>query len=66
MGLLRRILNKNGNAKASNAAVTDEAYDYDDDSEALDVYEAADIWRCSGEDEDYMFGFTEDELRRAL
>ena len=66
MGLLGRILGKNSDAKASNAAVTDEAYDHDDDSEVLDVYEAADIWRCSGEDEDYMFGFTEDELRRTL
>lgn len=66
MRLLGRLLGKSGNAETSNSAVTDEGYDYDDDSEALDVYEAADIWRCSGEDEDYTFGFTEDELRRAL
>ena len=38
----------------------------DDDSECLSVYDAALIWQSSGEDEDYMFGYTEDQLRRAL
>lgn len=33
--------------------------------EALDVSDAADIWLSSGMDEDYTFGFSEDELRRA-
>jgi hypothetical protein len=40
--------------------------DFDsDDSEALSVYDAADIWMSSGMDEDRMFGYSEDELRRA-
>lgn len=38
----------------------------DDDSEALSAYDAALIWQSNGRDEDYMFGYTEDELRRAL
>lgn len=38
----------------------------DDDSEALSVYDAADIWWSNGMDEDYMFGYTEEELRKAL
>lgn len=33
--------------------------------EALSVWDAADIWLSKGRDEDYMFGYTEDELRRA-
>lgn len=33
--------------------------------ESLSVYDAADIWRSRGMDEDYMFGYSEDELRRA-
>lgn len=44
--------------------------DDDDDSdgasgEALNVHDAADIWISNGMDEDYRFGYTEDELRRA-
>ena len=38
----------------------------DEDSESLSVYEAAEIWRSNGMDEDYTFGYTEDELRDAL
>ena len=46
------------------------ADDDDDDAdgdtgEALSVWDAADIWLSKGMDEDYMFGYTEDELRRA-
>ena len=36
-----------------------------DNSEKLSVWEAADIWRSHGKDEDYMFGYTEDELENA-
>lgn len=41
----------------------------DDDEEcdeSLDVYDAADIWLSNGMDEDYTFGYSEEELRRAL
>ena len=38
----------------------------DDDNEALDVFDAADIWLSNGKDEDYTFGYTEDELEKAL
>ena len=34
--------------------------------ESLSVWDAADIWMSNGMDEDYMFGYTEDELRNAL
>lgn len=37
----------------------------DEEGEPLSVYEAADIWGSKGRDEDYMFGYSEDELRRA-
>lgn len=40
--------------------------DDDEDDESLSVYEAAEIWRSNGMDEDYTFGYTEDELRDAL
>ncbi len=51
--------------KKKNDFTTYEIVD-DDEGEALDVYEAADIWLCSGKDEDYMFGYTEEELENAL
>ena len=41
-------------------------YDDEDDGEALSVYDAALIWASSGKDEDYMFGYTEEELEDAL
>jgi hypothetical protein len=44
--------------------------DDDDDAdgesgEKLSVWDAADIWLSNGMDEHYMFGYSEDELRRA-
>lgn len=38
----------------------------DDDGETLDVYDAAEIWLSHGKDEDYTFGYDEDELEDAL
>ena len=45
-----------------------EAYDdeMDDDGEELSVYDAALIWMSNGKDEDYTFGYTEEELEDAL
>lgn len=40
--------------------------DDDDDEDSLSVYEAADIWASHGKDEDYMFGYSEEELEEAL
>lgn len=40
--------------------------DEDDEDESISVYDAAEIWASNGKDEDYMFGFTEDELENAL
>ena len=37
----------------------------EDTSERLSVWDAADIWLSNGMDEDYTFGYTEAELRRA-
>lgn len=36
------------------------------DEEYISVYDAAEIWRDSGKDEDSMFGYTEAELEDAL
>ena len=41
-------------------------YEGSDDEETLSVYDAALIWASNGKDEDYTFGYTEDELERAL
>ncbi len=38
----------------------------DDDEETISVYDAADIWASNGKDEDYMFGYTAEELENAL
>lgn len=43
--------------------------DWDDDGsedESLSVYDAAFIWMSNGKDEDYTFGYTEEELEAAL
>ena len=36
--------------------------DDDDDDESIDASDAAFIWMSNGKDEDYMFGYSEDEL----
>ena len=46
-------------------------YDYDDEDdedsgERLSASDAADIWASNGMDEDYTFGYDEDELKDAL
>lgn len=38
----------------------------EDDSDTLSVYDAAQIWASNGKDEDYTFGYTEEELEDAL
>ena len=40
--------------------------DYEDDDEAISVYDAALIWASNGKDEDYTFGYSEEELEDAL
>lgn len=40
--------------------------DDNDSNEYLSVYEAAEIWASHGKDEDYTFGYTEEELEDAL
>lgn len=40
--------------------------DEEDECETLSVYDAALIWMSHGKDEDYMFGYSEDELEDAL
>lgn len=43
----------------------DDADDENDSDETLSVHDAADIWLSNGMDEDYTFGYTDEELRRA-
>ena len=40
--------------------------DEDDDDESLNAYDAALIWMSNGKDEDYTFGYSEEELEDAL
>ena len=40
--------------------------DNDEDSEALSVWNAADIYASNGFDEDYQFGYSHEELMEAL
>ena len=40
--------------------------DGDGDDERISVWDAAQIWASNGKDEDYMFGYSEDELEDAL
>lgn len=41
-------------------------YEEGDEDESLSVWDAAEIWLSNGKDEDYMFGYTEEELEDAL
>lgn len=36
------------------------------DDESISVYDAAEIWASHGKDEDYTFGYSEEELEEAL
>ena len=40
--------------------------DDDDDGESLSVYDATLIWMSNGKDEDYTFGYSEEELEEVL
>ena len=44
----------------------DDDMEEDDDRESLSVYDAADIWASHGKDEDYMLGYSKEELEDAL
>lgn len=35
-------------------------------SESISVYDATQIWLSNGKDEDYTFGYSEEELENAL
>lgn len=52
--------------RKKNEVVFDDGSEDEDDSERLSVWEAAEIWASNGKDEDYMFGYTEEELEDAL
>lgn len=40
--------------------------DEEDDDERISVDDAALIWASNGKDEEFMFGYSEDELENAL
>ena len=50
----------------NNVVGEDDEEDFGGGSERLSVWDAADIWASNGKDEDYMFGYSEDELEDAL
>ena len=51
--------------KKNNADDYEEYEEYEND-EYISAYDAALIWMSNGKDEDYMFGYTEEELEDAL
>ena len=51
---------------AANIYYDDYDYEDEDDNERLSVYEAALIWESNGKDEDYTFGYSEEDLEDAL
>ena len=52
--------------RKKNEMVVDDDFEEADSSERLSVWDAADIWASNGKDEDYKFGYTEEELENAL
>lgn len=54
-----------GKGKQPSSNPSDENEDICEEDESISVYDAADIWFSNGKDEDYMFGYTEEELEDA-
>lgn len=52
--------------RRSKCEIDAEWFANENDSECLSVYDAALIWMSNGKDEDYTFGYTEEELEDAL
>lgn len=52
--------------RKKNDVIVNDTYEDEDSSECLSVWDAAEIWASNGKDEDYMFGYTEEELENAL
>ncbi len=50
----------------SRSYALDDIDEFDDDDETLSVWDAAEIWASHGKDEDYTFGYSEEELEDAL
>ncbi|CAM2884005.1 hypothetical protein [Weissella confusa] len=66
MGLFRKLKDK---LTDNSSSVTDDVeYDEVDEDfeESISVYDAAEIWESNGRDEDYTFGYSVDELLKAL
>lgn len=66
---MRRVLDSWGNWDGETYCCdycADADYEDYDDGEGLSVYDAALIWASNGKDEDYTFGYSEDELEDAL
>lgn len=71
------MLNTSDRMKVTAATITMEGFfvddkfidyedDEDDEEEQLNVYDAAMIWAANSKDEEYMFGYTKEELEEAL
>lgn len=63
LGKNKKLKNLNENNDTTISLNNNES---EDECEYISVYEAADIWVSNGEDEDYMFGYTREELENAL
>ncbi|MFW0895813.1 hypothetical protein ACJV2T_05690 [Gardnerella sp. Marseille-Q9179] len=66
---MRRVLDLWGNWDGETYVCDYCASEYegdDEDGESLSVYDAALIWASNGKDEDYAFGYSEEELEDAL
>ena len=67
---MRRVLdswgNWDGETYCCDYCIGDDYEEADDDGESMSVYDAALIWASNGKDEDYTFGYSEDELEDAL
>lgn len=65
-GVYETWTNRDGTEQRGNFYPFVDDDDDDDDGESISVYDAAQIWMSNGKDEDYMFGYSEDELEDAL
>lgn len=68
---IERYLEEKYRCRVSDFDIERENADEDDEhtdeyGEYIGVYDAALAWASRGKDEDYMFGYTEEELEEAL
>ena len=66
MRIFKRKKDESKESQSNEHLTMDDDEDEYDECDTLGVDDAADIWASNGKDEDYTFGYSEEELEDAL